>query len=180
MRVAGKWLNRRSNAINPLKDLAPVLPRILSGSPTSIAFSEDRRANRAAICKRQQPQIGMPDYRTERTRILLDLTYAVDEIYRGRDKQSRILRGLVLRIIDVIQKMRDADFERLFYEYHFILDGSFSYERTPRRGMMSRASRITKMTHIFLESGVTEYPAADAIDKATISTLARRVILFYA
>ena len=122
----------------------------------------------------------MSDYKTERTRILLDLTCAADEIYTHRDKKSRILKGLVLRIIDEIQRMRDIDFERLFYEYHFILDGSFSYERKPRKNMMSRGSRITKMTHIFLESGVTEYPTADAIDKTAISTLARRVILFYA
>lgn len=122
----------------------------------------------------------MSDYKAERTRIIFDLTYAVDEIYKGRDKQSRILRGLVLRIIDEIQKMREADFERLFYEYHFILDGSFAYERKPRKSMRSRASRIAKMTHIFLESGVMEYPTAKAIDENIISRLARRVILFYA
>jgi hypothetical protein len=122
----------------------------------------------------------MSGYKTERNRIILDLTYAVDEIYTGRDAKSRILRGLVLRIIDEIQRMRDIDFETLFYEYHFILNGSFSYERKPRKNVMSRGSRITKMTRIFLEAGVTEYPTADAIDGKIISTLARRVILFYA
>ena len=86
----------------------------------------------------------------------------------------------MLRIIDEIQRMRDIDFERLFYEYHFILDGSFSYERKLRKNVISRGSRITKMTHIFLELAVTEYPTANAIDKNIISTLTRRVILFYA
>ena len=63
--------------------------------------------------------------------------------------KSSILKGLVLRTIDEIQRMRDIDFERLFYEYHFILDGSFSYERKLRKNVMS-SSRITKMTYLFL------------------------------
>ena len=81
------------------------------------------------------------------------------------------MRGLVLRIIDEIQRMRDIDFERLFYEYHFILDGSFSYERKLRKNVISRGSRITKIIIYFSDWAVTEYPTANAIDKNIISTL---------
>ena len=122
----------------------------------------------------------MSDYRIERQRILNDLAFAVEEIYTGRDKESRILKGLAVRVSVEIQRIRDEDFEKLFNEFSFIFNGSFIYERNPRKDVLPRGRRIIRFTHIFCNSSAMSHFTAKTVEIATISDLTKKTIMFYA
>jgi hypothetical protein len=121
----------------------------------------------------------MSDYKNERQRILKDLTFAASEIYTGKDKQSRILEGLAIRVADEIQKMRMEDFENIYNEFAYINDGAFLYERTPRNDALPRNRRIMRLTYIYCNSGAMEHSTAKKVDQDTISDIAKKTVMFY-